>query len=234
MLEHNPFPPKAEETTGNISTIETRVETYLDTLCAKLSETLTEEQRQAYRAEIREHLETMIEAHEELGALPEEAVERALQQFGDTRRIAGAWEQVAEPYRSVSLREALRAPGCWFGGAMFVWIAAFLIMTRIWNRFLPSETEWALMLWLIGLPVLAGYGAGLTTRGRPVLGTLLVLPPLHLALALCYWLQPYRPDGLLPSVLLQLTSWSLFGASAAGITHKIRRWLGRLQKTTLT
>jgi hypothetical protein len=202
MAEHNFLKQESEGNSG-----EARIEAYLNTLSGKLEGTLTEEQRQSYQAEMREHLDAMIEAHEELGASPEEAVNFALNQFGDTRRIAGAWDHVESPLRPVSLREALRTPFRWFGGMMLVWMAAFFILVRFWTTRPVGLIELALTLWLVGMPVLAGSGVGLTTRGRPILGTLLVMPPLHMALALFYYLiEPRWSNKIIQSVWPQLIS----------------------------
>jgi hypothetical protein len=221
MLEHYHCPPKGEAVSAD-----TQIERYLDTLCTRLSGTLTEEQRREYRAEMQEHLDAMIEAHRELGASETEAVERALQQFGNAQRVATAWENSVELPPKVSLRQALRAPFRCFGGMMLVWMTAFQILLHMETRLPPGVMELALTLWLVGMPVLAGSATGLLTRGRPILGTLLVMPPLHLALMLFYWLTvPQWHEGIIQSVWMQFTSWSLTGVTAAWMvyTHRKRK-----------
>jgi hypothetical protein len=233
MLEHEQSPPKAEAVVA--MDVDTRVAAYLDTLCAPLAETLAEEQRRAYRAEMEEHLEAMIEAHQELGATREEAVARALKQFGNAQRVASVWEQTVESPRPVSLRQALRTPFRCFGGMMLLWIALFFLCVLYPIHFPQPWMDIAILIWMIGMPMAAGIGTGWTTRGRPILGTLLTLPMLHLALALVYWFMvPIDSHpGAMKSVWLQLISWSVTGASAAGLAYRMKRLFRRRSRVAL-
>lgn len=227
MLEHYHNPPKDEAIS-----VEVRIEQYLDALCEQLSGTLAEEQRREYRAEMREHLEAMIEAHQALGASQAKAVERALEQFGNAQRVAIAWEDVVELPERVSLRQALRTPVRWFGKTMLVWMTLFLMMV-LFQPVLPyGFRDIAVLFWLFGMPLVAGWGTGLTTRGRPIVGTMLALCPLHLMLALFYWISaPLLREDALMITGMQFVSWSLVGATTAWLTHKERRRKWRKRKS---
>src|SRR5688572_116869 len=74
-----------------------RVEEYLDRVCGQLPADLTLARRREVREELRTHLGALVEAHRELGASEEEAVEAALRQFGDARRLAREWRKAAAP-----------------------------------------------------------------------------------------------------------------------------------------
>lgn len=233
MLEHELSPPKVEAAAA--IDVELHVETYLDTLCAPLAETLTEERRQGYRAEMQEHLEAMIEAHQELGATREEAITLTLKQFGNAQRVASVWEETVESPRPVSLREALRAPFRCFGKMMLLWVALFFVCITYPILFAPPWMDIAILVWMIGMPLTAGIGTGWRTRGRPILGTLLTLPLLHLALGLLYWftVPVDSHEGAIKSVMLQMVSWSVTGAGSAWLAYRMKRQLRRRRSVTL-
>ncbi|MCW3051250.1 MAG: hypothetical protein JWN14_420 [Chthonomonadales bacterium] len=73
------------------------IEDYLDRLCAPLVDTMTYEQRLATREEIRAHLLVLAAGHEELGSSPDEAIQAALQQFGEAKQIG---RSLLNEYRS--------------------------------------------------------------------------------------------------------------------------------------
>jgi hypothetical protein len=73
-----------------------RLEEYLARLDTQLFP-MPVEARRELRHELRQHLEVLIIAHEELGSTGEEAVSAALHQFGDPvrigRRLADEWQR---------------------------------------------------------------------------------------------------------------------------------------------
>ncbi|MCW3054929.1 MAG: hypothetical protein JWN14_4099 [Chthonomonadales bacterium] len=66
---------------------EVQIEDYLDHLCTPLVSVMPYEQRQAIRQEVRSHLLVLAAGHEELGSSPAEAIQAAIQQFGDAKEI---------------------------------------------------------------------------------------------------------------------------------------------------
>ena len=74
-------PPRSEASPSS------QIEDYLDHLCALLVHKRTYEQRLAIREEVRSHLLVLVGGHEELGSTPAEAIQAAIQQFGDAKQI---------------------------------------------------------------------------------------------------------------------------------------------------
>jgi hypothetical protein len=66
------------------------IEDYLDRLCAPLIDRVTYEQRITIREEVRSHILILAAGHEELGSSPAEALQAAMDQFGDARTIGSA------------------------------------------------------------------------------------------------------------------------------------------------
>lgn len=63
-----------------------RLEGYLNAVEQQLTR-LPEWEREAWRAEARQHLTALAEAREELGWTPEEAIEASIEQFGEPERL---------------------------------------------------------------------------------------------------------------------------------------------------
>lgn len=70
---------------------EPRIEAYLAEVFAPLAGMVTPARRHELRAELAAHLEALIAAHLELGSAPADAVEAALAQLGDARRLGRVW-----------------------------------------------------------------------------------------------------------------------------------------------
>ena len=84
-----------------------QIEDYLDHLCAPLVGKTTYEQRLTIRQEVRSHLLVLALAHEELGSTPVEAIQAAIHQFGNARKIGGT---LAREYHKPF---ALNGQLCW-------------------------------------------------------------------------------------------------------------------------
>ena len=63
------------------------IDDYLDHLCAPLVGKMTYDRRVAVREEVRTHLLVLAAAHEELGGSSAEALQAAMEQFGDARKL---------------------------------------------------------------------------------------------------------------------------------------------------
>lgn len=146
-----------------------QLEEYLDNVEKPLAP-LPTQAREEWREEARQHLESLVAAHEELGSSQEEAVEAALLQFGDAQTIgqqvrAATLDEV-EGWRAASIACMLVILPVIF------WLAAMgLIGTRILHQMndigadLSAFHRVAVSGFLM-VPLLGGYWAGCYCRGR--------------------------------------------------------------------
>lgn len=105
-----------------------RLESYLQTIEQHLGG-VGAAGKQEWRAEARAHLLALVEAHEELGATPEEAVEAALKQFGSGKQIGRALAKAA--------RRAAPIPG-----HELAWcLSALFCNTLLWRMFMLADPE---------------------------------------------------------------------------------------------
>ncbi|MCW3096885.1 MAG: hypothetical protein JWL77_2503 [Chthonomonadaceae bacterium] len=81
---YNPFESPASFSQAPPSV---QIEDYLDHLCAPLINKTTYEQRLAIRDEVRSHLLVLAAGHEELGSTPADAIQAAIDQFGNAKKI---------------------------------------------------------------------------------------------------------------------------------------------------
>lgn len=77
-----------------------KLEQYLDSLEKPLAR-LTPQERQEWRTEVAQHISSLAEAHTELGATEQEALEAAIAQFGDAKVVAHRLRQEAA-YRRIT------------------------------------------------------------------------------------------------------------------------------------
>src|SRR5581483_9805862 len=96
MLQHHqePEPASSRSLPVNTDFTSAEIETYLDRISPPAEGALTETERQERRAEMKTHLESLIAAYVELGDTQEQAVARALQQFGASRSVQREWKRV--------------------------------------------------------------------------------------------------------------------------------------------
>src|SRR5262249_7990835 len=100
----NPSPP-AEQVQ-----VQARLEDYPDHVCAPLVRMAPYPERRTLRAEWRAHLTSLAAAYEELGSNPEKAVEEALTQFGDPRRLGSEWANEWKRHLAASASRRPRRP----------------------------------------------------------------------------------------------------------------------------
>ena len=137
-----------------------RLEAYLDEMERPLS-ALTPEARAEAREEARQHLLSLIAAHEELGSAPEEALETALRQFGHPARLGRklAHESCRPvPWKSYGAAGA-RLVGAGIGGAV-LFVAASQILFYPLDR-APRLAENPLVTAAASIYVLLGGVAGI-------------------------------------------------------------------------
>ena len=135
------------------------------------------EQRAEVHQELRQHLEALVAAHEELGATPQEAVAAALRQFGDPRRIgrrlARDWSRGAHWPRNRGAFAFTYAYVC-FGGALAALAAAACLwgvvatVGDLWlAQWTPFESTFFFSIGSIA-PAAAGWLTGRRTGQRAV------------------------------------------------------------------
>ena len=182
---------------------------------------LPAEERAELHAEVRQHLEALAVAHEELGSAPEEAWQYALTQFGDPGKFGRRMRRQAMALS--------RDPNQWpYNPLLSAWIyvyaiyAAFLMVTLmlfmgcsslLWTQFptlSPDSLCWHVLntvnaLWLATGAAFVGWIAGRTLKQKAVTGTLLA---------------SFSQTGLAGCLLLTLdhdTAGGIFELSLSGI-----------------
>jgi len=83
--------PPIEEQAALTETEQARLEDFLDAVCAPLIGKIPYAARLERRAEVRQHLDALVQAYLELGDTPEKAVAQALAKFGAPERLAWQW-----------------------------------------------------------------------------------------------------------------------------------------------
>jgi hypothetical protein len=203
-----------------------RLEQYLDELERPLAG-LSEGVRSEWREEARQHVLGLAAAHEELGSSPDEALEAALRQFGNARRIG---EQV----RQFSLGQDLD------GKTAFTLFSAPVIVTLIlmiglnyWYAWSSSDAALRAMAltgaqMFIAVPVIGGWRVGRRIRTarrkmRPLCGLLLSVL-LSVPIASLYVL-PILGFGQGPGNLYLDWRWGLLWLPMASLSAALaNRW----------
>jgi hypothetical protein len=179
-------------------------------------------ERQALRAEWRDHLHALSEAYEELGSDPDTALQEALKQFGDPvklgRQWARGWKRSIEP----SVLPPMRAGFITFGLATLIWVVHVAIINGPGRSMDAGFQPLAQMS-----PVWAGLLGGVASRGRHALGAfyaLATLIPLTLAGAGLVT-QIAHTDAFNYVPLVQFIHWMPVGCAAATLGGWLReRW----------
>lgn len=147
-----------------------RLEEYLDTVEKPLT-SLPKPAREEWREEARQHLESLVAAHEELGSSREEAVEAALLQFGDAQAIGVQMRRAtihdSDGWRAASVAFAL------VGLPLVVWMA---VLTVIGMSLLNSSGTVNMTLFYgataagyAAVPLMGGWWAGRYCRRHRLL-----------------------------------------------------------------
>jgi len=222
------------------------IERYLDRVCAHLQAS-PEERTRELRAELAQHLDALVAAHQELGRDGEAAVREALRQFGSPDALGRNW---ARQWRRSIRREAttleLLAAAtvfAWCGGTFGIvgWVPFSTVL-----QLSPLQTALAgpVVPILVGLAWGRRHRANAPDRLRPlalITGLSLLFSGLIIALGGLSpdpaWLWQIsaatsRGSFALPGfatqeLLAQLMLWQITTLSVAGLTTCVRRLLGR-------
>jgi len=174
---------------------EPRIEAYLDSVCAGRVPCETE----TLRAEVRGHLQDLVEAYEELGDSHEAAVDHAIAQFGEARNIRRSWRRLPSKSARHGFRTSLAV---YAASLLWTWLAT--LSARI--DFGSALGSTVLFAWF---PFLPGLAAGVLCRKRPARSSFAAQSALLAPwLALSFWIfvWPKYVDVLrdrgLPATLL--------------------------------
>ncbi len=181
--------------------------------------------RMELHAELRQHLDALAAAHEELGSTPEEAFDLALRQFGDPakigRKLWWEWFWSSRPCVSKECQAALHALLVYVAFDLLLFLPPLLlgdghtfppglraaIQTFIQNNssgffaMLLSRTLDIVLLSLLttGIPLLAGFTAGRKFPGRAIKAArwIALAPMVWILPALALAVTPLGQNGLL-------------------------------------
>lgn len=209
MLQHHqePEPISSQSLPIKPDFSSTQIETYLDRISPSVEETLTEEARQERRAEMKTHLGSLIAAYIELGDTPEQALAKALQQFGDSRSVQKEWKRA----NTSDLRQSLGIV-CALYGITFV-LYVLMINSNTFNHGLAFG-----LLFLGLLTVPAGFGTGFLARRHPIRSAFKAQTFFHIS-ALClnvYWMLWPKAATLLQDRGIRPSFASLWGVFFEG------------------
>ena len=200
------------------------VEAYFNRLNAQLKR-MPREDRAELHQELRQHLDALAAAHEELGATPEEAVDAALQQFGDPVKIGRRMLREWRHSRQVKFRGQ--------GKSILVVGGLFSLLLPLASVFAPS---WIGAYNIVLLPVLIGNIAGLCF-GCPAIRsgfrTLLLILTLFTFFDLCAWWwsgsNVHSTTGFLG---LYASCWLPLGSLSACLGGKAKAWIDKRRVST--
>jgi hypothetical protein len=190
--------------------------------------------RQELRAELRSHLEALVEGHQEMGSDHEVATLLALRQFGEphhiSRQWAREWRQGEQPGVAQPVWPAMRiALGC-FGTASLLGhlLGGFLLVSWARNAAPPDAAGAIVLLLNLSLPVLAGTATGLLGRARQAMASFLAQAALFLPMVgiSAFLLTQSGVEGIAAelclSVCLQPLLWLPIGSGAAAVAGFLR------------
>lgn len=218
---------------------DSRIEDYLDRICAPLVGNLPYERRQEIRAEIREHLDALTEASIESGHTPDKAVERALQQFGDPKRIS------MEILKSRNLDEgslvaALRAALVGYGLTAICFLL-FVVVVIVEDMQEKLQTlEWSgldfflLFMLYIGNALLTGISTGYRSRRYGLSGIAIAGGSIILATAVASSLAelgiwPEEIGEMAKACFVLETLWLMIGMIGVGVSLAVQKTAKRFR-----
>jgi len=149
-----------------------RLDDYLDRVVAPLVDDVPHVRRRELRAELGAHLESLVEAHLELGDTPEEALAAALRQFGPPRQVGKCWLREWRRERPARLESPMQAARvgflCYLTASFFAWLCSSAAVA-VGN----SAVGGLLVLNAVVFPIVAGLLTGILVRTLHGYGALL-------------------------------------------------------------
>ncbi len=197
---------------------------------------LPADERRELHAEVRQHLEALAAANEELGSLPEEAWEHALTQFGDpgkfARRMVWEWRR-GQGWVSPDMAAVLY--GCGVHAVASVGFLALFCVVSVLDyffgeRILGRGVGWLLTAgYFVGVPGLTGFKLGRkypSQASKSALHTAFVLPILPTLIGLIAAISQgvsYQYVVILVSFLAVFSGWLLLTCGAAYLASVTKR-----------
>ncbi len=190
-------------------------------------------ERAEVHQEVRQHLEALAEANEELGSSPSEALELALQQFGDPSKFGRhmAWEWKRKQ-GIVSLDMAAVLYGISRHAGLALGLMALCILKYVLDRGGIEIAGGSALLpygYLVGVPTLTGWAIGRKYPSqalRSTLHTAFVLPILPTLIGLTAAISQGMCYVLLVSLvscLAMFSAWLLLACVAAYLASVTKR-----------
>lgn len=187
------------------------------------------EERAELHQEVRQHLEALVAANEELGSSPQEAWEHALAQFGDPahigRRLAWEWRR-SQGWVSPDMAAVLYTLGAHVVSTAVLIVCTVLVMItfRLYDNFGTAFT----LEYLVGVPLLAGAAVGRRFPNRALTGAFyaaVAWPLLPLMVVAAVSMTRLNVPDLL-SVMLWPAGWLTLGCGAAYLAsaRQRRQW----------
>jgi hypothetical protein len=191
------------------------------------------------RQEMRDHIESLIQANTELGDSPEQAILHALEQFGKVPTVQHAWNKTLSPTKSGSFRKSVGMALAINSLAAFAGVSFLPEAVRYAENLGFSSAGTIRDLGMLALPAAAGLVTGLTVKRRPWLATpfailIMVVPMLPVDM---WQTHAFGDTSMMISRLNQLaiflSHWIPFGCAGAGIGNLLRWMLPRSSKHVL-
>lgn len=186
-------------------------------------------ERAELHSEVRQHLEALAAANEELGSSPEEAWKHALTQFGDPaeigRRLAWEWRR-GRGWVSPDMAAVLYTLGAHVLSMTALVLCTILVMLAF--RLYDSSGTTFTLEYLVGVPILAGAAVGRRFPNRALTGAFyaaIAWPLLPLMVVAAVSITRLNVPDLL-SVMLWPAAWLTLGCGAAYVAsaRQRRQW----------
>ncbi len=210
------------------------LETFFQRLNAPLRP-MPQAQRAELHLEVRQHLDGLTAAYEELGLSPHAAQQEALRAFGDPRKIGrrmywewrrGQWRGLSDEMKSVLTMLGLLAVG---SALLPLLILGLLMIPYLFWHWTPEVWPFLEGLLLFGVPALAGSLVGRKRPQHAVCGAFyatisLTLLPWVTSLVTIPWT---RDVSVLEGISLWAGCWLASGSGAAFLSSRGRGRQGR-------
>lgn len=191
---------------------------------------LPAEERAQLHTEVRQHLEALVVANEELGSSPEEAWAHALEQFGNPktigRRLAWEWRR-KKGVVSPDMAAVLYGLGAHLASTALLFLGTLLVMRAL--RLYDNTGAAATWEYLIVVPLLTGTAIGWRFPRRAITGAFYatfawpIMPMVIIAASSAMHFAPAVSPADLFVVALWPLMWLTLGCGAAYLASARKR-----------
>ncbi len=194
---------------------------------------LPADERQQLHEEVRQHLEALVKANEELGSAPEEAQKFALRQFGDPARFGRrmAWEwRCSHSLFSPEMMAVLYGIGIHAAAAVGLMLLCLLKdLLNYSGVSVPGTSGLLTYGYLVGIPLSTGWMVGRKYPREALMGAfhaplvVLILPTLIGLAAAISQEVCYQYLLIFVSCLAVFSGWLLLACGAAYLASVTKR-----------